>query len=169
MTKNQIVTVYDRCPEQTARKKLVDLLGEAGRIQLAEVNVSDIDRIQIDRGLEFIGDINERIKRLETTIRAMTKANANVKRLKTIPGSGEFFARLFGAEIDGISRFRNAQKLAAYAGLLCRRPVRAAARPIMARSSAASSSIRPPEDQINKQGAGCHRAQAFDDCLPDPA
>jgi hypothetical protein len=95
MTKNRIVTVFDRYPEQTAQlKKLGDLFGKAGRVQLAEVNVSDIDRIQIDRGLEFIGDINERIKPSESTIRAMTKANANVKRLKTIPGIGEFFARL---------------------------------------------------------------------------
>ena len=38
--------------------------------------------------------------------------------LKTIPGIGEFFARLIEAEIDDISRFRNAKKLAAYAGLV---------------------------------------------------
>ncbi|PSS56815.1 IS110 family transposase, partial [Ensifer sp. NM-2] len=52
------------------------------------------------------------------TIRAMTKANANVKLLKTIPGIGEFFARLIDAEIDDVSRFRNPKKLAAYAGLV---------------------------------------------------
>ncbi|MBA9035801.1 hypothetical protein HNR29_006386 [Rhizobium leguminosarum] len=63
-------------------------------IQLAQVNVSEIDRIQIDRGLAFIGDIDMRIKQSEATIRAMTKANANVKLLKTIPGIGEFFASL---------------------------------------------------------------------------
>ncbi len=119
MTKNRIVTVFDRYPEQTAQlKKLGDLFGKAGRIQLAEVNVSDIDRVQIDRGLAFIGDINERIKQSETTIRVMTKANANVKLLKTIPGIGEFFARLIDAEIDDVSRFRNAGKFAAYAGLV---------------------------------------------------
>jgi transposase len=41
-----------------------------------------------------------------------------VKLLKTIPGIGEFFARLIDAEIDDISPFRNAKKLAAYAGLV---------------------------------------------------
>jgi transposase len=51
-------------------------------------------------------------------IRAMTKANANVKLLKTIPGIGEFFARLIDAEIDDISRIRTPKKLAAYAGLV---------------------------------------------------
>lgn len=48
----------------------------------------------------------------------MTKANGNVKMLKTIPGIGEFFARLIDAEIDDIARFRNPKKLAAYAGLV---------------------------------------------------
>lgn len=41
-----------------------------------------------------------------------------MKLLKTIPGIGEFFARLIDAEIDDIARFRNPKKLAAYAGLV---------------------------------------------------
>jgi len=119
MVKNRVVTVFDRYPEQTAQlKKLGDLFGKAGRAQLAAIRVSEIDRIQIDRGLEFIGDIDGRIKQSEATIRAMTKTNGNVKLLKTIPGIGEFFARLIEAEIDDISRFRNPKKLAAYAGLV---------------------------------------------------
>jgi len=119
MVKNRIVTVFDRYPEQTAQLKMLgDLFGKAGRAQLAQVNVSEIDRIQIDRGLAFIGDIDGRIKQSQATIRAMTKANVNVKLLKTIPGIGEFFARLIDAEIDDIKRFRNPKKLAAYAGLV---------------------------------------------------
>ena len=119
MTKNRIVTVFDRYPEQTAQlKKLSDLFGKAGRQQLAALNVLEIDRIQIDRGLDFIGDIDGRIKQSEATIRALTKTNGNVKLLKTIPGIGEFFARLIDAEIDDIKRFRNPKKLAAYAGLV---------------------------------------------------
>jgi transposase len=118
MVKNRIVTVFDRYPEQTAQlKKLGDLFGEAGRQQLDALHVSDIDRIQIDRGLEFIGDIDSRIRQWEATIRAMTKTNGNVTLLKTIPGIGEFFARLIDAEIDDISRFRS-KKLTAYAGLV---------------------------------------------------
>ncbi|CAN7251698.1 IS110 family transposase [Aminobacter sp. LjRoot7] len=119
MVKNRIVTVFDRYPEQTALlKKLGDLFGKAGHQQLAAIHVSDIDRIQIDRGLAFIGDIEGRIKQSEATIRAITKTNGNVKLLKTIPGIGEFFARLLDAEIDDISRFRNPKKLAANAGLV---------------------------------------------------
>lgn len=118
IVKNRTVTVFDRYPEQTAQlKKLGDLFGRAGRQQLAALRVSEIDRIQIDRGLEFIGDIDGRIRQSEATSRAMTKTNDNVKLLKTIPGIGEFFARLIDAEID-IARFRNPKKLAAYAGLV---------------------------------------------------
>lgn len=39
MTKNRIVTVFDRYPEQTAQlKQLGDTFGKAGCIQLAQVN-----------------------------------------------------------------------------------------------------------------------------------
>ncbi len=113
MTKNRIVTVFDRYPEQTTQlKKLGDLFGKAGRHQLATVKVSDIDRIQIDRGLDLIGDSDGRIKQSEMTIKAMTKTNGNVKLLKTIPGIGEFLARLIDAEIDIIGR-RQREKPAA--------------------------------------------------------
>ncbi len=119
MTKNRVVTAFDRYPEQTAQlKKPGDLFGKTGRQQLAAIDVSEIDRIQIDRGLAFIGDTNERIKQSEVTIRAMTKTNGKVKLLKTIPGIVECFARLIDAEIDDIRRFRNPKKLAAYAGLV---------------------------------------------------
>lgn len=119
MVKNRIVTIFDRYPEQTVQlRKLGDLFGKAGREQLAALTVSPIDRIQIDRGIAFIDDINARIKQSEATIRAMTRENANVKLLKTIPGIGEFFARLIDAEIDDVGRFRSAKKLTAYAGLV---------------------------------------------------
>lgn len=119
MVKNRIVTTFDRYPEQTAQlKKLTDLFGRSGRKHLAELPVAPIDRIQIDRGLAFIDDINVRIAEAERMIRSLTKENANVRRLKTIPGIGEFFARLIDAEIDDIRRFRSPKKLAAYAGLV---------------------------------------------------
>jgi len=119
MVKNRIVTAFDRYPEQTAAlKQCRDLFGAAGRKQLAAIEVSAIDRIQIDRSLVFIDDINRRIKECEATIKTLSKGNANVGWLKTLPGIGEFFARLIDAEIDDIARFRSAGKLAAYAGLV---------------------------------------------------
>jgi transposase len=119
MVKNRIVTLFDRYPEETSRlARLGDLFGAAGRRQLSELDVSALDRLLIDRGLAFIDDIDGRIKDTEATIRALSKGNANVRRLKTIPGIGEFFARLIDAEIDDVVRFRSAKKLAACAGIV---------------------------------------------------
>ena len=119
MVKNRVVTIFDRYPEQTrALREMSDLFGKIGRGQLALLSVSTIDREHIDRALAFIDDINQRIRESEKTIRRFSTDNADVKRLKTMPGVGEFFARLIAAEIDDVSRFRSAKKLAAYAGLV---------------------------------------------------
>ena len=108
MIKNRVVTVFDRYPEETAAlRRCTDLFGAAGRKQLAALEVSAVDRLQIDRSLALIDDINRRIKECEATIKALSKGNANVARLKSIPGIGEFFARLIDAEIDDIARFRS--------------------------------------------------------------
>ncbi|MER8474060.1 transposase [Mesorhizobium sp. M1328] len=129
IVKNRIVTVFDRYPEQTAQlRKLGDLFGKAGRQQLAALSVSEIDCIQIDRGLDFISDIDGRIRHSEVTIRVMTRPNANVKLPKTIPGIGEFFARLIDEHLKfrGTNKFRVAiaRKLLtiAFAILRDRRP-----------------------------------------------
>lgn len=58
------------------------------------------------------------MREAEKAIRALSKDNAYVKRLQTIPGIGEFFARPVAAEMDDIGRFRSAKKLASYAGLV---------------------------------------------------
>ncbi|UXC92730.1 IS110 family transposase [Sphingobium sp. RSMS] len=119
MVKNRVVTIFDRYPDQTrALREMSDLFGKMGRGQLELLSVSTIDREHIDRALAFIDDINQRIRESEKTIRRFSKDNADVNRLKTIPGVGEFFARLIAAEIDDVTRFRSAKKLAAYAGLV---------------------------------------------------
>lgn len=119
MVKNRVVTIFDRYPEQTrALREMTDLFGKTGRGQLELLSVSTIDREHIDRALAFIDDINQRIRESEKTIRRFSGDNADVKRLKTMPGVGEFFARLIAAEIDDVTRFRSAKKLAAYAGLV---------------------------------------------------
>lgn len=119
MVKNRIVTAFDRYRKQTAAlKRYHDLFGAAGRKQLPVIEVSAIDRIQIDRSLAFLDDIARRIKECEGTTKTLSKGNANVRRLKTLPGIGEFFDRLIDAEIDDIARFSSAAKLAAYADLV---------------------------------------------------
>lgn len=119
MIKNRIYTIFDRYPEE--KRKLepqTDLFGNEGRRQLQKIKVNEADRIMIDREIELVDVLNDYIKEAEVTIKQYSKNNGNVTRLKTIPGIGEFLARLIDAEIDDVSRFRNAKKLAAYAGLV---------------------------------------------------
>jgi transposase len=119
MAKNRIVTIFDRYPEEVRKlRPKADQFCKAGRAQLATLPVSDTDRMLIDRECELIDQLNAHIAATEKVVKAMSKGNANVRRLKTIPGLGEFFARLVDAEIDDISRFRSPKKLAAYVGLV---------------------------------------------------
>jgi len=119
MVKNRIHTIFDRYPEETKKfKPQTDLFGKEGREQLKAVTVSQTDRILIDRELELLDRLNEFIKQSESTIKEQSRGNENVTRLKTIPGIGEFLARLIDAEIDDINRFRVPKKLACYAGLV---------------------------------------------------
>jgi transposase len=119
MVKNRIHTIFDKYPEEAKKFKMqTDLFGKSGRAILEKIPVSEIDRILIDRELSLLDDLGRVIKEAEETIKLQSKGNENVTRLKTIPGIGEFFARLIDAEIDDISRFRNPKKLAGYAGLV---------------------------------------------------
>jgi transposase len=119
MVKNRIYGIFDKYPEEIKKlSKETDLFGRQGRENLKLIEVSELHRTLIDRELELIDDLNAKIKAAEETIKGLTKNNGNVTRLKTIPGIGEFLARLIEAEIDDIHRFRNAKKLAAYAGLV---------------------------------------------------
>ena len=119
MAKNRVVTIFDRYPEETKEmRELSDMFGKEGREQLREVNVSAIDREIIDRECRLIDELNAHVKEAEQTIRTYSRGNKNVMRLKTVPGIGEFLARLIEAEIDDVNRFRNANKLASYAVLV---------------------------------------------------
>lgn len=119
MVKNRIVTIFDRYPEERKRlRPKVDIFEGEGLQQLKSLEVSDLDREIINRELEFIDQLKAKIKEVEETIKRESQGNGNVTRLKSLPGVGEFLARLIDAEIDGIDRFYSAKKLAAYAGLV---------------------------------------------------
>lgn len=119
MLKNRIHTVFDRYPEEIQKlKPQTDLFGKTGREQLKQIKLSEIDRVLVDRECNFIDELNKYIKAAEGTIKNLVSNNAAVNRLISIPGIGQFTAWLLVAELDGVERFRNAKKLAAYAGLV---------------------------------------------------
>jgi transposase len=117
--KNRIHTIFDRYPEETKKlKPQTDLFGKEGRENLGKIKISELDRTIVDRELRLLDDLANYIRQAEQTIKGLTEDNADVKRLLTIPGFGEFIARLVAAEIDGVERFREAKKLHCYAGLV---------------------------------------------------
>lgn len=119
MTKNRITTIFDRYPEETRKLKAqTDLFGKKGREQLSSIQLRDPDRAIIDRELNFIDLTNEFIKEIEEVIHDNFKESESAQYLESIPGIGKFFAMLIDAEIGDIARFRNAEKLASYSGLV---------------------------------------------------
>jgi transposase len=119
MTKNRITTIFDRYPEEVRKfKAQTDLFGKKGRLQLEEIKLREPDRALIDREMNFIDLLNEFIKEIEEVIDTNFKESESAQYLESIPGIGKFFAMLIDAEIGDIERFRDAGKLAAYAGLV---------------------------------------------------
>lgn len=119
MTKNRITTIFDRYPEEIRKfKAQTDLFGKKGRAQLESITLRDADRAIIDRELNFIDLINTFIKEIEEVIGENFKISKTAQHLESIPGIGKFFAMLIDAEIGDIARFKSAEKLASYAGLV---------------------------------------------------
>ena len=119
MTKNRISTVFDRYPEEVRKfKAQTDLFGKKGRQQLEIIELREADRALIDRELNFVDLINTFIKEIESVISENFKESKSAQYLKSIPGIGQFFAMLIDAEVGDINRFKNANKFAAYVGLV---------------------------------------------------
>lgn len=75
-------------------------------------------KISITAYLNTIAYLDKEITTLEQSVREMVSATPDMKRLTTIPGIGTIYAATIMAEIGTITRFKNPQKLQAYAGLV---------------------------------------------------
>jgi transposase len=100
-----------RCPA-------LDLYSRAGRAWLATVALPPIVRRQVDLLLANLDLLTTQIGALDKYIQRHVRQDPVAQRLQTIPGVGPFGALLLQAEIGPVSRFRGAQELAAYAGLV---------------------------------------------------
>ena len=99
-----------RCPQ-------VDLYSKAGRAWLASVDLPPVVRRYVDLLLATLDHLSAQILSVDRALQRECRHDAVNQRLQTIPGVGPFGALLLQAEIGPVSRFRNAQELAAYAGL----------------------------------------------------
>ena len=88
-----------------------------GRAWLADLSLPPASRRVIDDDLALIDALIEPVARLDAQISERAKTDPRVKILTTLPGVGELTALVILAEVGDFSRFANARKLAAWAGL----------------------------------------------------
>lgn len=94
------------------------LYGKSGLEWLKNLKLRSVYREELDRYLLTLEQLNKQIHQLEQEIRATAKADYDCQLLMTIPGISFYTALMIKSEIGDISRFANANKLCAYAGLI---------------------------------------------------
>lgn len=88
-----------------------------GREWLATLELPPTSRAVIDDCLALIDAFAPTIERLDAEVHQRAKNDPRVKTLAALPGVGEFTALMILAEVGDVTRFGNARKLAAWAGL----------------------------------------------------
>jgi len=117
MVRNRIHTVLDRHPriERPAHK---DPFCNQGKAWMKRVELPQPDRQLLDEDLELHELLDRHIRALEDRIETDNAAHPDAVRLRTLPGVGKILGPVIALEIDGVSRFKTADKLCAYAGLV---------------------------------------------------
>jgi transposase len=98
-------------------KESVNIFAMKNRSYLETVEVLEHTRKALDLSVRQLDQDLEVMKELDGEIAAMNRQDPRARLLKTIPGVGDFTARVLLAEIGDIKRFPTAKSLACYAGL----------------------------------------------------
>lgn len=97
-----------------------DLFGKRGLEFLAQAQLPDYQRHQVDTYLTFYQQLKAQTDALTLQVKQYAKANPMAQLLMTIPGIGPITAMFLVAEIENISRFKSYRHLSSYAGLVPR-------------------------------------------------
>jgi transposase len=92
-----------------------ELFGEAGGRFLEGLELRDAPRRRLDSLLSLIADLDREVELATREIEARARGDERVRVLTQIRGVGRYTAMLVIAEV--VSRFANAHKLCAWAGL----------------------------------------------------
>jgi transposase len=114
MIRNRIHTVIDRHP-RIARPAVKDIFCNQGKAWMKRVELPEPDRALLDENLELH---DHQIRALETRIEADNSTHTDAQHLRTLPGIGKVLGPVIALEIDGVARFKTADKFCAYAGLV---------------------------------------------------
>lgn len=113
--KNRIHVLLDRCH---VPPPVTDMFGKGGTAYLKKLNLSGIDGEILRENLELLKAFDTLITETEREIKRLMGNDPRVTLLRSIPGLGPILAVVVALEIDTITRFGAAPKLAAYAGLV---------------------------------------------------
>lgn len=100
------------------RHNFTNLYGKAGMKWLIDLELRDIYRQELDRYIKTLKHLNEQVDKISDIIENTAKLDFDCKLLMTIPGISYYSALMIKSEIGDIARFRNANKLCSYAGLI---------------------------------------------------
>jgi transposase len=90
------------------------------RKSLADCDLKELWRGQLDLELTQLDDLTEKLKVVEVRLEQLAKDNPHTQRLMKIPGVGRKTAEALVAAIDDPHRFKSARQLSAYLGLVPR-------------------------------------------------
>jgi transposase len=96
---------------------VTDLFGVAGREHLAQLDLPEPWRGNVDASLALIDDLEAQIDQVNSKLSASGAEHPYVPLLLTVPGVGWVLAFTIAAEIGEIERFPSPEKLTGYTGL----------------------------------------------------
>jgi transposase len=94
-----------------------DVFGQEGMNYLMSLDLTALDRYQMDQYLELIRHYNVQVKKTEARIEDYVAYTPQVKLLMSIPGVSYYSGLTITGEIGDIRRFNSAKKLTCFAGL----------------------------------------------------
>ena len=113
--KNKIHSVLFKT---NTKHSFTNLYGKAGMKWLAELDLRDIYRQELNRYIKTLEHLNEQVDKISEIIENTAKLDFDCKLLMTIPGISFYSALMIKSEIGDIKRFKSAAKLCSYAGLI---------------------------------------------------
>lgn len=96
---------------------MTDLFGQSGRRWLAELALPEHEREQIDSNLRLHDALDAELALAERQLAKEALADAQVRRLMTIPGVGPITALSMVAVVGDVARFPSSRQLVGYVGL----------------------------------------------------
>ena len=99
------------------QQEFSDVFSQEGMQYLMSLELSVVDRYQMDQYLELIRHYDMQIKKTEARIEEYAAYTPQVKLLMSIPGVSYYSGLSITGEIGDIRRFNSARKLTCFAGL----------------------------------------------------